>query len=580
MLITGTPLQNNLRELWALLNFLLPEVFGTAERFEEWFGSGETAGGADGEGEATTVSKLHKLLGPFLLRRLKADVEKGLPPKKETILKIGLTPMQRRYYAGLLQRDLDAVASAGSGGGGDRSRLLNIVMQLRKCCNHPYLFQGAEPGPPFATGDHIVTNSGKMVLLDRLLPKLMKRGSRVLLFSQMTRLLDILEDYLAWRGYKYCRIDGGTSGEDREEMIDAYNKPGSDKFVFLLSTRAGGLGINLVTADTVILYDSDWNPQMDLQAMDRAHRIGQTREVQVFRFCTEGSVEEKVIEKAYKKLRLDALIVQQGRMAGATRGVARDELLNMVRYGAERIFKANEAGEGGGPADLTDDDLEALLRKGESDTKALNERMQEFARGAVQFSLAQGTDGMEYAYDYRAADDDEGDEGLAERLKKAATSSWVEPAKRAARKQSTYSEAEYFRSVIGGGGGGPRKRDATLVKRAPMYDWQFGDRARVSALYDKEEAHLKYQQTTRERAEAIRRTVQGRTEAEAELEAQVRGRESVRVDGRLCPPLRPSATATLLIHRSHSRPSTPSSSPSSRRSRPSERPAWRPRLHP
>lgn len=130
-------------------------------------------------------------------------------------------------------------------------------------------------------GEHLVENSGKLVLLDKLLPKLQKRGSRVLIFSQMTRVLDILEDYCIYRYYNYCRIDGNTSGEDRENAIDTFNQDGSEKFVFLLSTRAGGLGINLATADIVVLYDSDWNPQMDLQAMDRAHRIGQKKEVQV-----------------------------------------------------------------------------------------------------------------------------------------------------------------------------------------------------------------------------------------------------------------------------------------------------------
>ena len=135
-------------------------------------------------------------------------------------------------------------------------------MQLRKCCNHPYLFAGAEPGPPFFTGDHLVDNAGKMVLLDRLLPKLQARGSRVLVFSQMTRMLDILEDYCLYRGHQYCRIDGNTDGEARDSAIETFNAPGSPKFVFLLSTRAGGLGINLATADTVILYDSDWNPQV------------------------------------------------------------------------------------------------------------------------------------------------------------------------------------------------------------------------------------------------------------------------------------------------------------------------------
>ena len=196
LLITGTPLQNNLHELWALLNFLLPEVFASAERFDEWF---STDGGGD-EGEM--VHKLHQLVRPFMLRRLKSDVEKSLPPKKETILKIGMSDMQKKYYGALLQKDMDAVT-----GGADRSRLLNIVMQLRKCCNHPYLFQGAEPGPPYFTGEHLVENAGKLVLLDKLLPKLQERGSRVLVFSQMTRMIDILEDYCLYRGYKYCRID-------------------------------------------------------------------------------------------------------------------------------------------------------------------------------------------------------------------------------------------------------------------------------------------------------------------------------------------------------------------------------------
>ncbi|KAL3347988.1 hypothetical protein AABB24_021560 [Solanum stoloniferum] len=304
LLITGTPLQNNLHELWALLNFLLPEIFSSADTFDEWF---QISGEND---QQEVVQQLHKVLRPFLLRRLKSDVEKGLPPKKETILKVGMSQMQKNYYRALLQKDFEVVNS-----GGERKRLLNIAMQLRKCCNHPYLFQGAEPGPPYTTGEHLIENAGKMVLLDKLLPKLKERGSRVLIFSQMTRLLDILEDYLMYRGHQYCRIDGNTGGEDRDASIEAFNSPGSEKFAFLLSTRAGGLGINLATADIVILYDSDWNPQVDLQAQDRAHRIGQKKEVQVFRFCTEYTIEEKVIERAYKKLALDALVIQQGRLA-------------------------------------------------------------------------------------------------------------------------------------------------------------------------------------------------------------------------------------------------------------------------
>nr|CAD1830058.1 unnamed protein product [Ananas comosus var. bracteatus] len=282
------------------------------------------------------VQQLHKVLRPFLLRRLKSDVEKGLPPKKETILKVGMSQLQKHYYRALLQKDLEVINA-----GGERKRLLNIAMQLRKCCNHPYLFQGAEPGPPYTTGEHLITNAGKMVLLDKLLPKLKERDSRVLIFSQMTRLLDILEDYLLYRGYQYCRIDGNTGGEDRDASIDAFNKPGSEKFIFLLSTRAGGLGINLATADVVILYDSDWNPQVDLQAQDRAHRIGQKKEVQVFRFCTEYTIEEKVIERAYKKLALDALVIQQGRLA--EQKTVNNELLQMVRFGAEMVFSSKDS---------------------------------------------------------------------------------------------------------------------------------------------------------------------------------------------------------------------------------------------
>lgn len=261
LLLTGTPLQNNLHELWALLNFLLPEVFGSSDDFDQWF---DIKGTTD---PAEVIQKLHKILRPFLLRRLKSDVEKDLPPKKEIRLFVGLSPMQKEWYKKILKKDFAEISTSedGAKSKGNRLRLLNIVMQLRKCCNHPYLFQGAEPGPPYSNGSHLITNSGKMMVLDKLLPKLKEQGSRVLIFSQMTRLLDILEDYLAFREYEYCRIDGSTAGDIREGMIEEYNKEGSTKFVFLLSTRAGGLGINLATADIVILYDSDWNPQCDLQ---------------------------------------------------------------------------------------------------------------------------------------------------------------------------------------------------------------------------------------------------------------------------------------------------------------------------
>ena len=238
LLLTGTPLQNNLHELWALLNFLVPDVFASSEHFDEWFNLDIE----DEEKKNTLIRQLHKILRPFMLRRLKADVEKSLPPKHETILFVGMSAMQKKLYKDLLLRDIDMIQGRG---GGNRTALLNIVMQLRKCAGHPYLFPGVEDRllPPL--GEHLVENSGKMVLLDKLLKRLKENGHRVLLFTQMTRILDILEDYLVMRQYKYCRIDGNTSYDAREESIDSFNAPSSDKFLFLLSTRAGGLGINL-----------------------------------------------------------------------------------------------------------------------------------------------------------------------------------------------------------------------------------------------------------------------------------------------------------------------------------------------
>ncbi|KAL5163510.1 ISWI chromatin-remodeling complex ATPase CHR17 [Glycine soja] len=459
LLITGTPLQNNLHELWALLNFLLPEIFSSAETFDEWF---QISGEND---EHEVVQQLHKVLRPFLLRRLKSDVEKGLPPKKETILKVGMSQMQKQYYKALLQKDLEVVNA-----GGERKRLLNIAMQLRKCCNHPYLFQGAEPGPPFTTGDHLITNAGKMVLLDKLLPKLKERDSRVLIFSQMTRLLDILEDYLMFRGYQYCRIDGNTGGDDRDASIEAFNKPGSEKFVFLLSTRAGGLGINLATADVVILYDSDWNPQVDLQAQDRAHRIGQKKEVQVFRFCTEYTIEEKVIERAYKKLALDALVIQQGRLA-EQKTVNKDELLQMVRFGAEMVFSSKDS-------TITDEDIDRIIAKGEEATAELDAKMKKFTEDAIKFKM----DDTAELYDF----DDEKDENKFD-FKKIVSENWVEPPRR--ERKRNYSESEYFKQTMRQGG--PTKPKEPRIPRMPqLHDFQFFNTHRLSELYEKEVRYL------------------------------------------------------------------------------------------
>ncbi|KZT63927.1 hypothetical protein DAEQUDRAFT_72465 [Daedalea quercina L-15889] len=365
LLITGTPLQNNMKELFALLNFICPEIFSDYADLESFLHKDEAEAEGDDEKSKKVVEALHKILRPFLLRRVKSDVEKNLLPKKEINIYVGLTEMQRKWYRSVLEKDIDAVNGL-TGKKEGKTRLMNMVMQLRKVTCHPYLFDGAEPGPPYTTDEHIIENCGKMVILDKLLKSMKAKGSRVLIFSQMSRMLDILEDYCLFRQYKYCRIDGGTAHEDRIVAIDEYNKPDSEKFIFLLTTRAGGLGINLTTADVVVLYDSDWNPQADLQAMDRAHRIGQTKQVYVFRFITEGSVEERMLERAAQKLRLDQLVIQQGRTQ-ATKAANKEELLDMITHGAEHIVNSNE--------DLMiNDDIDAIIQRGETRTNELNSK--------------------------------------------------------------------------------------------------------------------------------------------------------------------------------------------------------------
>lgn len=359
LLLTGTPLQNNLHELWALLNFLMPSMFNSSDDFDSWFNSDQCLENAQ------LVERLHCVLKPFLLRRIKSEVEKKLLPKKETKVYVGLSKMQREWYTCILKKEIDVVNGVGQV---NKMKLHYTLMQLRKVCNHPYLFPGAEPGPPYTTDSHIIFNSGKMILLDKLLPKLKSQESRVLIFCQMTQMMHILEDFCRWRGYEYCRLDGQTSHEDRQVSMEEFNRPGSDKFIFMLSTRAGGLGINLVTADVVIIFDSDWNPQVDLQAMDRAHRIGQKKQVRVFRLITESSVEERILERAEKKLHLDNIVIQQGRMTDqASKKLGKDEMLSMIRHGANNVFATKDS-------EISDESIDTILERGEKKTAELQEK--------------------------------------------------------------------------------------------------------------------------------------------------------------------------------------------------------------
>ncbi|VUZ48861.1 unnamed protein product [Hymenolepis diminuta] len=332
LLLTGTPLQNNLEELFHLLHFMSPAKFNDMQGFLDEF--------ADISKE-DQVKKLHEMLGKHLLRRLKADVLKNMPSKGEFIVRVELSPLQKKFYKFILTKNFDALSCRG---GGAQPSLINVMMDLKKCCNHPYLFSAASEDAPRLPNGAFESSAlrkacGKLELLSAMLKKLKAGGHRVLIFSQMTKMLDLLEDFMEGEGYKYERIDGNVTGQLRQDAIDRFNASDSTSFVFLLSTRAGGLGINLATADTVIIYDSDWNPHNDIQAFSRAHRIGQANKVMIYRFVTRATVEERVTQVAKKKMMLTHLVVRPGLGGKGGSQMSKKELDDILKFGTEDLFK-------------------------------------------------------------------------------------------------------------------------------------------------------------------------------------------------------------------------------------------------
>ncbi|RPB16418.1 hypothetical protein P167DRAFT_481275 [Morchella conica CCBAS932] len=374
LILTGTPLQNNLPELWSLLNFVLPTIFKSVKSFDEWFNTPFANTGSQDKMELNeeeallVIRRLHKVLRPFLLRRLKRDVEAELPEKVERVIKCKFSALQQKLYQQMMNNGILYVNDAEKGGKMGVKGLSNMIMQLRKLCNHPFVFEEVESAvnPAKINNDCLWRTAGKFELLDRLLPKFFVTKHRVLMFFQMTQIMNIMEDFLHLRGFRYLRLDGSTKADDRSQLLKEFNAPDSPYFIFLLSTRAGGLGLNLQTADTVIIYDSDWNPHQDLQAQDRAHRIGQKNEVRILRLITSNSVEERILERAQYKLDIDGKVIQAGKFDNKSTNEERDALLRVMLEADTTDAIANE--------EFDDDELNEICARTD-DELALFKRM-------------------------------------------------------------------------------------------------------------------------------------------------------------------------------------------------------------
>jgi len=392
LLLTGTPIQNNMTELWTLLNFVDPDEFDDMGGFLENYGDMKSK---------ELIDELHERIRPYILRRLKEDVEKSVPPKEETLIEVELTVLQKQYYRALYEKNVQFLHKNKTKAL-DGPSLNNLAMQLRKCCNHPFLLNGVEEdiraqeedsAEKLSEGDFLVKASGKLVLLDKLLPRLRDDGHRVLIFSQFKVrqdtsalrlrialsdssraslclsqiMLDILEDYLAAREMKFERIDGSITGNKRQMAIDRFQSPTAEgkeaPLVMLLSTRAGGVGINLTAADTCIIFDSDWNPQNDLQAQARCHRIGQTKNVKVYRLLSRKTYEMQMFHMSSLKMGLDQAVLQGFESGGSSGEVRTTVLLSIFLDRVSCYADALAVSQGA----MTKEEVERLLRHGAYD---------------------------------------------------------------------------------------------------------------------------------------------------------------------------------------------------------------------
>ncbi|QIW94835.1 hypothetical protein AMS68_000353 [Peltaster fructicola] len=330
-LLTGTPLQNNQRELFNLLQFLDRQhnAAKLAEQYQDL--------------NKDKITKLHSVIKPYFLRRTKLQVL-SLPPMRQIVVPISMSSVQKRVYKTILTKNADlmkALLATRNGRKTNRTNHNNILMQLRKCLCHAYVYsQGIEERSIDQTVSlrNLIDASGKLKFLEVMLPLLQADGHRVLIFSQFLDALDVVEDFLNGLKMKYHRLDGGVSAQEKQKRIDLFNAADSQYFAFLLSTRSGGVGINLASADTVIILDPDFNPHQDLQAISRAHRFGQTKPVLCFKLVTVGTAEERIMSMGKRKLALDKALIRELDQEE----LGKSDLVSILQHGVNDLFSDTE----------------------------------------------------------------------------------------------------------------------------------------------------------------------------------------------------------------------------------------------